>query len=42
MKRWLWLGLKILGAIVAVLVAVIVALIIIVRPSKPMPVRARA
>jgi len=32
MKRWLWLVLKILGAIVGVLAALVAAIIIILRP----------
>ena len=38
MKRWLWLALKIVGAIVAVLVALIVAFLVIMRPAKPLAV----
>jgi len=38
MKRWLWLALKIAGAIVAAFVALIFALLVILRPAKPLAV----
>jgi imidazolonepropionase-like amidohydrolase len=38
MKRWLWLALKIVGAIVAALAALTLALLVIMRPAKPLVV----
>jgi hypothetical protein len=41
MKRWLWLALKIIGAIVGVLVLLVVALLVVMRPVKPLAVPAQ-